>query len=75
MVCLSSGVRGGLRVEALDRLPFSLLRFFWASKRNEGAHQIKLAKITNTKQKIFKHTLSVNKMHFSNETKKESWPF
>jgi hypothetical protein len=27
---LSSVVRVGLRVEALDRLPFSLVRFFWA---------------------------------------------
>jgi hypothetical protein len=35
-----------------------LLRFFWASKRNEGAHQMKFFNITNPKQKIFEHTLS-----------------
>lgn len=46
-VCLSSVVRVGLCVEALGRLPFSLLRFFWASKRNEGAHQITFANTAN----------------------------
>jgi hypothetical protein len=50
-------VRVRLARGALDRLPFSLLRFFWASKRNEGAHQMKFFNIANPKQKIYKHTL------------------
>jgi hypothetical protein len=48
-MCLSSVVREGLWEEALDRLPFSLLRFFWASKRNEGAYQIKFVYSANPK--------------------------
>jgi hypothetical protein len=52
-------VRVGLCVEALGRLPFSLVRFFWASKRNERAYQIKFGKLANPKQKMFKHTFNI----------------